>query len=90
VKQVFFFLISGFLYLNSISAQNSNQSVQEKIDWREQIIYMALTDRFFNGNPENDTLGASGCFDPSNPFMYHGGDIEGFIQKVNYLKENWA
>jgi alpha-amylase len=87
VKQVFFFLISGFLYLNSISAQNSNQSVQEKIDWREQIIYMALTDRFFNGNPENDTLGASGCFDPSNPFMYHGGDIEGFIQKVNYLKE---
>ena len=44
------FLIAANFTFNSYSQPNS------EIDWREQIIYMALTDRFYNGKIANDTL----------------------------------
>lgn len=50
--------------------------------WDGANIYFLLTDRFYNGNPENDIN-----FDRTNPsgklrgFM--GGDIQGITQKIN-------
>ncbi len=82
---LFIFHTLNFAQLNSNGG--SNDPANNKIDWREQIIYMALTDRFFNGDSSNDELGACDCYDPSNPLMYHGGDIAGFSQKLDYLKE---
>ncbi len=78
-----FILVSLMLSCEKKSMEQKN----EKIDWQEQIIYMALTDRFYNGGQQNDEAGNSGCFDPENPFMYHGGDIAGFVEKMDYLKE---
>ncbi len=78
-----FILVSLMLSCEKKSMEQEN----EKIDWQEQIIYMALTDRFYNGSQQNDEAGNSGCFDPENPFMYHGGDIAGFVEKMDYLKE---
>lgn len=49
--------------------------------WGNQIVYMILIDRFADGNPAND-LGV----DRSDPRGWHGGDLEGIIQHLDYLK----
>jgi glycosidase len=55
--------------------------------WRQQVIYLVMPDRFFNGDARNDNLGAAGCFDPKAPNKFHGGDWAGLKQKLGYLKE---
>jgi glycosidase len=54
-------------------------------DFSDEIIYWALTDRFFNGDPSNDNgLGdrrGDGA-DPSDPIGWHGGDFAGIRQKI--------
>jgi glycosidase len=53
-------------------------------DWRDRVIYQALTDRFWNGDGSND-LNVSR--DPSALARYQGGDWEGLIDRVDYLDE---
>lgn len=48
---------------------------------QNDIIYFVLTDRFFNGNPQNDNPS-----DVNNPKKFHGGDLDGLILKIPYLK----
>lgn len=55
--------------------------------WRRQVVYLVLTDRFFNGSPENDELGVASCFDPAAPGLFHGGDLAGLRQRLGYLTE---
>ncbi|MCX5787342.1 MAG: alpha-amylase family glycosyl hydrolase [Elusimicrobia bacterium] len=50
-------------------------------DWRDQIFYSILMDRFARG-PHAKTLG-----DPKKGDSRHGGDLEGLISKLDYLKE---
>ncbi len=52
---------------------------------QRDIIYFILTDRFYgvsNNNPEvqKDT-------DTANPYYYHGGNFDGIIAKIPYLKK---
>jgi pullulanase len=57
-------------------------------DWDEARIYFLLTDRFHNGDPSNDNPnGIPGSYDPSQPETYHGGDIRGIIEKLDYLEQ---
>jgi glycosidase len=49
---------------------------------QEDIIYFILTDRFFNGQHQNDIR-----TEPDNPKKYHGGDFEGILKKIPYLKD---
>lgn len=46
------------------------------------LIYFVLVDRFANGNPENDIL-----VDLSDPQAFHGGDLNGVTQKLDYLDD---
>lgn len=54
----------------------------------EDIVYLIFVDRFNNGDPSNDTLLVS-----LDEFNYkelngrHGGDLQGVIDKLNYLKD---
>ena len=53
--------------------------------------YFVMADRFANGNTGNDTGGLTGDrlttgFDPTDPGFYHGGDLEGLTQKLDYIK----
>ncbi|MFC4427092.1 alpha-amylase family glycosyl hydrolase [Deinococcus navajonensis] len=54
-------------------------------DWRDEVIYFALTDRFANGTPSNDN-GANrnqgDRADVSNPLAWHGGDFAGLKAKI--------
>lgn len=49
--------------------------------WRDEIIYFVLTDRFHNGDRRNDIN-----VRPNDPHAYHGGDLQGVIDKLDYIK----
>ncbi len=55
--------------------------------WAPKVIYMAMTDRFYNGDPTNDHAGMPDCFDAAHPKGTHGGDLAGLRQKRAYLSE---
>ncbi|HHW69996.1 MAG TPA: pullulanase [Clostridiales bacterium] len=55
-------------------------------DWDEAIIYFLLTDRFMNGDPTNDDPNGE-QYDKSHPETYHGGDLKGVTEKLDYLKD---
>lgn len=50
-------------------------------DWREEIIYQVLVDRFANGDGAND-VGVR----PGVPARYHGGDWAGLEGKLDYIE----
>jgi glycosidase len=51
-------------------------------DWRDEVIYQLMTDRFANGDPSNDYR-----VDPSSLARYQGGDYQGIIDRLGYLEE---
>lgn len=55
-------------------------------DWRDITIYHVMTDRFFNGNPANDTANPRGTVDYDNFDALHGGDFAGVQQKLDYIQ----
>jgi alpha-amylase len=79
-KQAVKLLLIPFLlfYALPISAAE-----KEEKNWQEELVYNVVVDRFHNGNPHNN--GAD--VDPYNPLAYHGGDIEGVINKLDYLQD---
>jgi len=58
-------------------------------DYKKQIIYQVITDRFVNGDASNDNPSqSSGLFDSTktNWQLYWGGDLAGIQSKMSYLK----
>lgn len=58
-------------------------------DFKKEVIYQIVTDRFFNGDTTNDDPPQSaGLFDPNrqNWRLYWGGDLAGIEQKLSYLQ----
>jgi glycosidase len=54
-------------------------------DWRGQVIYFVLTDRFANGDPTNDDQ-HGGEFDQTNGDKYSGGDLAGVTGHLDYIQ----
>ncbi|GLP95852.1 alpha-amylase family glycosyl hydrolase [Paraferrimonas sedimenticola] len=54
-------------------------------DWRDQVIYFVLTDRFNDGDPHNNDQGA-GVYDPSKGSHYSGGDLRGISAQLDYIQ----
>ncbi|MBF6025298.1 alpha-amylase family glycosyl hydrolase [Lysobacter niastensis] len=54
-------------------------------DWRDQVIYFVMTDRFADGDPRNNDQGA-GEYDPSSNAKYNGGDLRGVEQRLDYIR----
>lgn len=50
-------------------------------DWRDEVIYQILIDRFANGDPNNDHN-----VRPNAAAAYHGGDYQGLIERLGYLQ----
>ena len=60
----------------------------EAQDFKKQVIYQIVTDRFFNGDTSNDNPPQSaGLFDSTktNWQLYWGGDLAGIKQQMSYL-----
>jgi glycosidase len=54
----------------------------------DDVIYLIMIDRFSDGDPSNnDPPESRGLYDRSSTRYYHGGDFEGVIQHLSYLKE---
>ena len=53
------------------------------------LIYLLMPDRFSNGDPTNDRYPnlADIQSDRANPFLRHGGDLQGIINHLDYFKE---
>ncbi len=54
---------------------------QPKAPPTDDVIYFVMVDRFANGDASND-----GEIDLEDPIAFHGGDIQGVIDKLDYLQ----
>lgn len=54
-------------------------------DWRDQVIYFAVTDRFADGDPRNNDFGA-GEFKAGDRTRFNGGDLKGLTQRLDYIR----
>ena len=53
--------------------------------WQDQVIYMLFIDRFDDGDPGNNDQG-HGEYDPGSGAHFSGGDFDGIIRRLDYLK----
>ena len=55
---------------------------------QDDLIYLIMPDRFANGDLSNDDPAISkGLFDRGKARYYHGGDLQGVIDHLPYLKD---
>ncbi|MFA5696800.1 MAG: glycoside hydrolase family 13 protein [Candidatus Izemoplasmatales bacterium] len=59
--------------------------------WAEgEIIYQLLVDRFLDGNSANNPANVKSVSELPDRNTYYGGDFEGIIQKLDYIKSYGA
>lgn len=52
------------------------------------VMYLLMIDRFSDGNAaNNDPPQSRGIYDRTNKFYYHGGDLQGVINRLPYLRD---
>jgi glycosidase len=52
------------------------------------VMYLLMPDRFSDGDPSNNEPSQSrGIYDRNNKFYYHGGDFQGIMNHLDYLKD---
>lgn len=55
---------------------------------QKDFVYLLMPDRFANGDATNDALPQmlDTAYNRNNPFDRHGGDLQGVVQRMDYLK----
>ena len=57
-------------------------------DWAyDSIVYQVFVERFANGDPSNDPPGTGGWYDPPRTDSFAGGDLQGIIDRLDYIAE---
>ncbi len=82
--------LAAWLVLALIGAQPGLAAPAQKLhvpspDWRDQVIYFVLTDRFADGDPSNNNQGA-GEYAAGQRSRYNGGDLKGLRQRLDYIR----
>jgi len=82
-KSVLVLLAAAYLLPGCFSVPTDVPPEKETLveDWRDEVIYQVMIDRFDNGDPNNDYL-----IDDA-PTGWHGGDWQGVIDRLDYLEE---
>ena len=62
-----------------------------RTDLTRERFYFVMADRFANGTRANDRGGYTGDrlqtgYDPASKGFYHGGDLKGLLQKLDYIQ----
>lgn len=71
----------------SLKSRKQNSRLRKGFD-SSDMIYLIMSDRFANGNPNNDSTPETiEKLDRTKIDGRHGGDIEGIIQHLDYIKE---
>ncbi len=55
-------------------------------EWKDQIMYFIVTDRFMDGDSTNNDQGV-GEYKKGDGRFWNGGDFKGLTQKIDYIKE---
>lgn len=76
--------------LATAAAPAAAQDYRERLP-EDEIVYFLLPDRFENGDSTNDRGGLTGDrlvtgFDPAHKGFYHGGDLKGLVQRLDYIE----
>ncbi len=78
-------LVGCFAMVDAVAAPVALKLHVPSPDWRDQVIYFALTDRFDDGDPSNNDQGA-GEFNPASNAGYSGGDLKGLARRLDYIQ----
>ncbi len=71
----------------AVKERRENSKYRNSYD-SSDVIYLIMPDRFANGNPNNDnSKSTKEIANRSLPGGRHGGDIEGLIKNLDYIKE---
>ena len=68
------------LVISSVPAYAATE--RESREWQDETIYSIMVDRFFDANTKNDI-----DVNTQDPLAYNGGDFQGVMDKLDYLKE---
>ncbi|MEM6627340.1 MAG: alpha-amylase family glycosyl hydrolase [Pseudomonadota bacterium] len=86
-------MLAGCAALSVEGASAADETVPGYISRlpQDEVIYFALPDRFANGDDANDRGGIAGGpqdhgYDPTHKGYYHGGDLKGLTEKLDYVK----
>jgi glycosidase len=93
MKSTFPLLAAGCAAIVSLSASGCSKSSGTSSStlhvpspaWEDQVVYFVMTDRFSNGDPSNDDQ-KRGEYDPTNSGKYSGGDLQGVIDRLDYIQ----
>ena len=77
----------SFKYPYEIAARREGSAERTSFTTAD-MIYLIMPDRFANGDPSNDSVeGMPDKADRSKPFGRHGGDIQGIINNLDYIRD---
>jgi len=77
----------SFIQNYSLKSRRENSRNRKSFD-SSDMIYLIMSDRFANGNPNNDSDKIlTEKVNRANKDGRHGGDIEGIIKNLDYIKE---
>lgn len=71
--------------LGASASEGAAGAGEASTDWRDQVLYLVMIDRFENGDPSNDDQGA-GEFDPADARKFSGGDLAGVQRRLDYIQ----
>src|SRR5687768_3708729 len=54
-------------------------------DWRDQVVYFVMIDRFDDGDRSNNDQGQRE-YDPASGAHYSGGDLAGLTRRLDYIR----
>lgn len=67
--------------------ENAQTAAPAPFSWQNATVYFVLTDRFANGNPDNDRSYGRKPDGMQEIGTFHGGDLAGLTQKLDYLQQ---
>jgi len=79
--------LSAYLFFYFIILFIAGSCPATASDFHGETIYLIMVDRFYDGNPDNNPKGNIFSPDKSDWRLYHGGDVQGVIKKLPYIKE---
>jgi alpha-amylase len=79
-------LLASSILLAACSGPDGLELRTHVADWRDQIVYQIVVDRFEDGDLTNDEVDGIAT-DPSDLARFQGGDWRGVIDRLDYLEE---
>ena len=81
-------LALGSLCIPALSHASSYEGANLPFTWQDATVYFVITDRFANGDPSNDHSYGRPSVDAAGTKAgtFHGGDIKGLTEKLDYIR----